>query len=117
MSIAQRLRTEREHRKLGQHEVAAAIGVSRPTVSQWEKGTKKPGRDNLEALAVFYRLSLDELLGAPSNDGRIVAESAEEAQAILLLRQAPQHVREAVLTLLGSSIAVSTRPDKVAPQK
>jgi transcriptional regulator with XRE-family HTH domain len=102
MDLAKRLRTERERRNLGQHEVAAAIGVSRPTITQWEAGTKKPGRQNLEALALYYRLRIDDLLGHETPGERIEVESAEEAKALLMIRSAPPHIRDAVMTILGT---------------
>jgi transcriptional regulator with XRE-family HTH domain len=102
MDLAERLRTERERRNLGQHEVAAAIGVSRPTVTQWETGAKKPGRANLEALAVYYRLRIDDLLGHATPEGHIEIESEEEARALLMMRHAPPHIRDAVMTILGT---------------
>ena len=102
MDLAKRLRTEREQRKLGQHDVAAAIGVARPTVTQWERGSKKPGRANLEALAVFYRVRVDDLLGRSDSGNRIEVETAEEANALRMMREAPPHIRDAVLTLLGT---------------
>jgi transcriptional regulator with XRE-family HTH domain len=112
MDLAKRLRTERERRNLGQHEVAAAIGVSRPTITQWEAGTKKPGRNNLEALALFYRLRIDDLLGHEAPGERIEVESLEEAKTLLLMRQAPPHIRDAVMAILGTW---SDSADSVTP--
>jgi hypothetical protein len=50
---------------------------------------------------MYYRVSLDWL--SDGGGEPIVVESPEEAQALGLLRQAPEHVRQAVLTLLRSA--------------
>lgn len=45
-----------------QKEVAITIGVSRPTVSQWESGKKNPTGKNLLELAKLLSCSVDYLL-------------------------------------------------------
>lgn len=110
MGTAHLLRTERERRSLDQHEVAAAIGVSRPTVTQWEAGTKKPGTKNARKLAMFFKLPLEAILGEDSS-AEVIRASQEEIEAVHLLRHAPAHIREAVLTLLRSAAAVGEVPN------
>lgn len=87
-----------------QKELAISIGVSRPTVSEWESNKKDPSGDRLKKLAEFF--GVDELLilgkgvvdlteskdGAPHTDeARIVSgaidkmpkEQREQAENIL----------------------------------
>ena len=42
---------------------AEKLGVGQPTLSAWERGTKNPTLENLEAMADMYNVSVDYLLG------------------------------------------------------
>ena len=46
-----------------QKEIAMAIGVSRPTVSEWEHQKKDPTGDRLRKLAQFFDVSTAVILG------------------------------------------------------
>lgn len=46
-----------------QKELAIAIGVSQPTVSDWVRGAKKPAGDNITKLANFFQVSEDVIKG------------------------------------------------------
>ena len=59
---ANRLRQLREERDEKQATVAAALGISRATLSTYEKGLT-PSIDNAIALARYYGVSLDYILG------------------------------------------------------
>lgn len=52
----------RTKRGLGQKEVAYKLGVTQPTISDWESGRKTPTLDNIKALAKLYGVSLDYLV-------------------------------------------------------
>lgn len=67
--IIKRLRRERD---LTQEEVAAHLGVSYQSVSKWERGEGYPDITMLPALANYFGVSLDELLG--------MSESEKQAQ-------------------------------------
>lgn len=41
---------------------AEKLGVGQPTLSAWERGTKNPTLENLEAMADMYNVSVDYLL-------------------------------------------------------
>ncbi|HMQ74952.1 MAG TPA: helix-turn-helix transcriptional regulator [Flavobacteriales bacterium] len=60
--IAQRVRELREQRKLTQEEVADVLGMGQPAYSDLEKGSTTFKAVQLDKLATFYGLSLDELL-------------------------------------------------------
>ncbi|MCK8785237.1 helix-turn-helix domain-containing protein [Roseomonas sp. NAR14] len=63
MTLGQKLKDLRNRAGIGQAEVAAEMGVSTPTVSEWENGKKNPSSGKLAALAIFYSVSTDYLLG------------------------------------------------------
>lgn len=54
------LRTEKN---LGQVELAKAIGVSKGIISLWENGLREPNMYSLIKLAIFFNVTLDELVG------------------------------------------------------
>ena len=57
-----RLKMLRENRHIDQKTLAEAVGVSQPTVSDWEKGKKKISGKNLEKVANYFNISVDYLL-------------------------------------------------------
>jgi repressor LexA len=65
-----RLRELREIRNLSQEEVAAAIGISRPSYANYELGHRKPRMQNLTMLASYFGVSIDYLLGIDHDQER-----------------------------------------------
>jgi transcriptional regulator with XRE-family HTH domain len=64
--VGARLREHRQDAGLSLAAVAAHLGVSISTVSRLETGHRAPTLDLLFPLAQRYRVTLDELVGAPS---------------------------------------------------
>lgn len=62
MEISEQLREARKQTDLTQADVAAAIHVSRQTVSNWETGKSYPDIMSVVALSDLYGVSLDVLL-------------------------------------------------------
>ena len=52
--FGKKLRELRRERGLSMEELASAIGVSKQSVSNWEKGLNKPQPEHLERLAEFF---------------------------------------------------------------
>lgn len=61
--LAKTLKQLRTQRGLGQKELAAALRCSVPAVSTYETGRHEPDLDTLIAIASFYGVSIDYLLG------------------------------------------------------
>ena len=57
------LKTLRQEKNLGQVELAKIIGVSKGIISLWENGLREPNLYSLIALAKFFNVSIDELVG------------------------------------------------------
>ncbi len=57
------LKELRLERKMGQVELAKAVGVSKGVISLWENGLREPNMYSLIALAKFFNVSIDELVG------------------------------------------------------
>jgi len=63
IKIAEKLTQLRTAKGVTQNDVAKALGVSNKTVSKWENGTSSPDLTMLVALAEYYKVSTDTLLG------------------------------------------------------
>lgn len=62
IKTANRLYELRKKNGLSQEALAEKLGISRQSVSKWERAESSPDTDNLIALAKLYGVSLDELL-------------------------------------------------------
>ena len=63
MELKDNLRELRNNAGLTQEALASQIFVSRTLISKWESGERYPNKDNLARLAVFFRVSQEELIG------------------------------------------------------
>lgn len=81
-----RLKKLRSATRLSQAKVARELGISAPSVAQWEIGRTKPSLDRLPAIASLYGVSLEALCG---ND----LGSPKEALRAAQLEPEPDKVR------------------------
>lgn len=63
LKFSESLKQLRQQKGLRQEDVAKMLGVERPTVANWERGTKQPGLETLVRLSQLFGVSLDELVG------------------------------------------------------
>ena len=93
IEIANRLLGLRKERGLSQEDLAEKIGVSRQSVSKWERAEASPDTDNLIALAGIYGVSLDELLlgggGEPKQNGESPPPLPEAADLLSPVPMSP----------------------------
>lgn len=91
--IGQFLRALRKERNLTQDQLAAELNFDRSVISRWECSKKLPSVENIDALAKFYNVSINELVyGARMNKGnardirnlpiRIISESERRIHRI-----------------------------------
>lgn len=62
-SFAENLKNLRMENGIGQVELAKQINVSKGIISLWENGLREPGMYSLIALADFFGVSVDYLVG------------------------------------------------------
>ena len=62
LEIANKLYNLRKKNGLSQEALAEKLGISRQSISKWERAESSPDTDNLISLAKLYNISLDELL-------------------------------------------------------
>lgn len=63
MSFAERLKELRTENDLSQASLAKAIGVSQKAIDYWERGVNEPKATYIIALAKYFGVSYDYLLG------------------------------------------------------
>ena len=61
--LGQRLKDLRKQKKVGQKEVAELLGLSLRTYQFYESGDNEPNIKTLTALADFYGVTIDYLVG------------------------------------------------------
>lgn len=61
--ISERIKSIRVSKGFTQKQVADAIGVTEVSLQRFEYGSSRPSLDTLIALADFYNVSLDYLVG------------------------------------------------------
>ena len=86
MSLGSSLAQARRKSGRTQEEAAEKLGVSRKTISKWELDETLPDINQSKKLAVFYHLTLDQLIGFD-------VEAAELEQVI---ENTSQEVREKI---------------------
>ena len=57
------LKALRIEKKLGQVELAKKLDVSKGIISLWENGLREPNMSSLIAIAKFFNVSIDYLVG------------------------------------------------------
>ena len=78
-----RIRDLREDMDLRQIDVAEATGIDQKTLSNYETGKTQPDAKGLIALADFFHVSIDYLLGRaelPSLNAKLIADEISKAQ-------------------------------------
>ena len=95
--LAERIYSLRKQRGLSQEQLAEALDVSRQTVSKWERGAAAPELERLRAMAEFFGVSLDELVGGEPRAPAMERGAERLGAALCLLGAAALLVLGAVL--------------------
>ena len=76
--LAERLTVLRKQRGYSQEALASALNISRQAISKWERGEASPDTENLIALAMLYKVSLDVLVGFSLPEEKDSEEASED---------------------------------------
>lgn len=68
MTFGKRLKKIREERGLSQETLAIALGVSRETISKYEREERFPSLDRAISIAIFFNVSLLYLAGLTDHE-------------------------------------------------
>lgn len=63
MEFKDRFLELRRERKIGQNQLAKALGVSNAVISYWETGRNEPTIQLLKKICIFFDVSSDYLIG------------------------------------------------------
>ncbi len=90
--LSKTLKQLRTQRGLGQKELATALHCSVPTISAYETGRNEPDLDTLIAIAGFYDVSTDYLLGLtdlpdPADKPRLIFKGYPLSRFLRLLER------------------------------
>ena len=101
MQLSEKILALRKSRGMSQEDLAAALGVSRQTVSRWEVGSALPDAENLLQLSLLFKVSADYLLGLVDVPRPIDNTITPNEQIALgLLRQLNEEGQEAAIAIL-----------------
>lgn len=64
MEFHEKLQELRKNRKLTQEELAEILYVSRTAISKWESGRGYPSIDSFKQIALFFNVTIDDLLSS-----------------------------------------------------
>ena len=64
MKFHEKLQELRKNKKLTQEELAEILYVSRTAISKWESGRGYPSIDSLKQIALFFDVTIDDLLSS-----------------------------------------------------
>ena len=104
LKLANRLVELRKQKKLSQEALAEKLGLSRQSISKWERAEASPDTDNLIALAEVYEMSLDELLGNEIKEIKEETEIKAEKTENKLLKLSPLFLLVAIAIYTAGGI-------------
>ena len=104
MNIVKELRKKKG---VQQKELALAIGVAQPTVSEWEANKKDPSGDRLRNLAKYFEV--DELVilgkGISEVDQKVIPKTEESKIISECVDRMPPEDREKALAIFKAAYA------------
>lgn len=106
-----RLAECRTMRNFTQARLAENVGVSRGTVTNWEKGARGPGVDEIVAICKALGVTPNELLGWREDESGVRPDrvTADEARLLGNYRSAPDDLKAHLLAI--SDLCSVARPD------
>lgn len=84
--LGDRMRDLREEKGVSQEELAAALGITRLSVGNYERGQRKPDAEMIVKIARYFDVSADYLLGLSevrTNSGKSMQEEMGLSEAAL----------------------------------
>jgi transcriptional regulator with XRE-family HTH domain len=85
------IRVERENKGLFLRQVAAALDIDQAVISKFEKGERKPSREQVIKFAKYYKLDKELLIVAWLSD-KVVYELQDEKLANEALKAAEEKI-------------------------
>jgi repressor LexA len=96
-----RIRSLRLARGMNQPQLAAALGITKNAITNWEAGASRPDLDTVAKLCEVLDMSADTFFNLPN---RADAMSGDEWELIRTLRQLSKHERRTVAQLVDAML-------------
>ena len=114
MKLSEKLKELRESKNLSLMKLAKIINVSDASIFNWENEINEPKASYLCALADYFQISTDELLGRENySTGNIEIKgeilSVNECQVVALYRSLDDSQRKTALQILDAAFPVTQR--------
>ncbi|MDE3063869.1 MAG: helix-turn-helix transcriptional regulator [Acidobacteriota bacterium] len=110
VEIGRRIRSVRQERGMTQDALAAAIGVSRSAVAQWETGRAGQLTGHLVAIARALDVGVDFVMHGADKRGPALTASADELALLRLYRECADEDRQFLLRTARRMARLNTRP-------
>ena len=113
--FSDRLKELRKSKDLSQADFAKQIGLSKSSINMYERGEREPGINTLEAMADYFNVDMDYLLGKTDHRNKYEWLKKEkepteknvgefQAKALELLNRVPEENQPFVLSLIEAAI-------------
>ena len=110
-TVGGRIREARKARGRTQQDVADALGLSRPSVLQWEKDITSPSQANLLKLCDYLAVGIDDLLTGSADTGTI-GEVAVSNSVASSFPQSMRRLIEKVRNVASEEIGFETTEEQ-----
>lgn len=115
----------RKEFNLNQKDLSKLLGVAQNTISQWENGNRDPDTNSLIALASFFHVTTDYLLGIDAKNGPATQSGSEPAnnfteediQLLEALKALSPRDKSALLAQIAALNALRDQESKPSPNQ
>lgn len=105
-TLGSKLRDAIKRKRVRQKDVAQAVGVRPPTVSQWVNDIEKPGRDRLVMLANYLGTSVDELMKEDEFNDKGPLTQIEDPASLVRTEVRLAHIAEPYFRQMPQNVPV-----------
>lgn len=115
MEFKDRLKEERNRKKLSQNELANTVGVHVTNISRYERGENRPTTDVLKKLADALEVTTDYLMNGSPND--LAGESISDKELLSLFKRVnmlSNDKKKVVKEFLGAFVLQADLKEKLA---
>lgn len=111
ISFGEKLKRLRLRHAVTQHDLAVKFSVTRSTISNWENNRRVPSLEDVQRLAEFYDVSVQELLGgaSPYRPDKDATNAPKSLQRILIQHPGfAAHVTDHLVVAIAALILLSS---------
>ena len=100
LNFSENLKRLRKEKGVTQEKLSEIVGVSAQSVSRWELSICYPDIEMLPGIANYFGVTVDELLGRPPADEKMVPRTLEARIISGGVDQLPKDERDRILSVL-----------------